>query len=447
MIHWNRHAAAWVAAFALVVATDAAAELKGGDTLDKSNWEQAKDLLPEEILRHYKEGEYVNKIVDWPDSKYNWPPDLKNGTEANAGKFTTSPEGTILDKSTNKQPAYVIGHPFPTIDASDPAAAVKILWNHFYRTWYFGNLLAESQVDWMSPTALERRADVHVSFAYYDGVPQDELPASNPENFLYRNLSLVVGPADLNGTAALTWRYRDPDKRDSTWAFVPALRRVRATSPANRSDGFLGSDESQDDGPFFDGKVEDFEWKLVGETDQLRLSEETNLKGEAKGKWVEGKGIGGGAWDTDWPDVPFIGYMDPNWKGIAWAPTAAASLSKRRFWIIEGVPRDKYYLYGKIQLYIDKITYQGAWNRKFGWKGELLAVHQVMGWNPLPFTRPNGKVDYNQGSNQAFQCIENLKLNRATVAGIKSSPTSGFYGRIKFDPKVFDVDALARSGK
>jgi hypothetical protein len=38
-------------------------------------------------------------------------------------------------------------------------------------------------------------------------------------------------------------------------------------------------------------------------------------------------------------------------------------------------------------------------------------------------------------------------MNRATVAGIKSSPKSGFYSRIKFDPTVFRVDALAREGK
>jgi hypothetical protein len=49
----------------------------------------------------------------------------------------------------------------------------------------------------MAPTGLERRADVQASYAYYDGVPQDVLPDSNPENFLYRNLALVVGPADL----------------------------------------------------------------------------------------------------------------------------------------------------------------------------------------------------------------------------------------------------------
>ncbi len=428
----------------VVAGTSARAdEIKPGETLDSTTWQKAEGLLPPEILRHYKENEYVNKVVDWPASQYNWPPDLKASTEANADKFTTSPTGTIIDKATGKQPPYVMGHPFPTIDPQDPEAAVKILWNHFYRTWYFGNIHAQSQLNWMNPAGLERRADVDVRFAYYDGIPRDELPPSNPDNFLYRNLSLVVGPADLNGTAALTWRYRDADKRDSTWAYVPALRRVRATSPANRSDGFLGSDVSQDDGPFFDGKVEDFQWKLVGESDQLRITEETNLKGEAKTRWVADKAC----WDTDWPDIPYIGYMDPKWKGVAWAPTGAASLSKRRFWVIEGTPRDKYYLYGKIQLYIDKITFQGAWARKFGWKDELLAIHQVMGWNPLPFTRPDGKVDYNQGGNQAYQLVENTKLNRATIAGIKSSPKSGFYSRIKFDSGVFDVDALARMGK
>ena len=435
-----------VIAIALLIApgrTIGAAEFKTGEMIDKSNWQKVDGLLPPEILSHYKSGEYANKFVDWPANQYNWPPDLKSATAANAGKFALSPEGTIVDRTTGKQPPYIIGHPFADIDPSDPQAAVKILWNHFYRTWYFGNLEGESQLNWIGPTGLERRAEVNAKFAYYDGVPQAELPASNPENFLYRSLTLVTGPADLNGTAALTWRYRDPGKRDSTWAYVPALRRVRATSPANRSDGFLGSDISQDEGPFFDGKVEDFDWKLVGERDQLRLTEEANLKGEAKCKWVESKG----AWDTEWPDAPFIGYMDRNWKGIAWAPTAGASLSNRPFWIIEGVPHDKYYLYGKLELYIDKVSFQGAWLRKFGWKNDLLAIHQVMGYNPIAFTRPDGKVDFNQGSNQAYQTVENVRLNRATVAGIKSSPTAAFWARIKFNPTVFALDALARSGK
>jgi hypothetical protein len=441
----GRHLLIIIALAALIGVTERAgiaADLKTGDMIDKNSWQKADGLLPPEVLQHYKNGEYANKFVEWPMAKTTFAPDFKAGSDANEGKFTTSPEGTIIDKATGKQPPYIIGFPFPTIDEKDPAAGVKILWNQFYRNWYFGNLQAESQLNWLSPSKLERRADAVANYCYYDGVPKDELPVANPDNFLFRSLSLVVAPTDVYGTAALGWRYRDPGKRDSTWAYVPAMRRVRATSPANRSDGFLGSDTSEDDGAFFNAKPEDFEWKLVGQADELRFTEETNLKGQAKANWVEGKG-----WNTEWPDIPFIGYMDPNWKGIAWAPTGAASLSNRRHWIIEGVPRDKYYLYGKIQLYIDAASYQGAWSRKFGWKDELLAIHQVMAWNPLPFTRPDGKVDYNQGSNQAYQAVENLKMNRATVAGIKSSPKAGFYTRIKFDPVIFTVDSLTRQGK
>ena len=93
------------------------------------------------------------------------------------------------------------------------------------------------------------------------------------------------------------------------------------------------------------------------------------------------------------------------------------------------------------------MSFQGAWNRKFGWKGELINTLQVMAWNPHTVVRPDGKKDWVQGSNQAFQCAEALKLNRATVAGIKSSPTSNFDARLTFDPKIFDLDSLSTYGK
>src|SRR5262249_34358077 len=155
----------------------------------------------------------------WPMAKTTFPPDFKAGSDANAGKFITSPEGTIVEKATGKQPPYIIGFPFPAIDENDPAAGIKVLWNYFYRTWYYGNLLAESQLNWLSPGGLDRRADAVASFCYYDGIPQDELPGANPENFLSRSLTRVVSPADLNGTASLGWRYRDAGRRDSTWAY------------------------------------------------------------------------------------------------------------------------------------------------------------------------------------------------------------------------------------
>src|SRR5437764_4539965 len=415
--------------------------LKPGDVLDQRNWQRAEGLLPPEILKHYEKNEYVNPISDWPANVYNWPEDFQAGSKQNTGRYTTGKLGEILESASGKQPAYIIGFPFPDIDAADPSAGVKILWNFYYRTYYFGNLRAESQLNMMSPASLERRLDVDVRFMYYDGVPEQERVKNNPQNFLYQQLVVVMSPNDLQGTGSLSWRYRDPQKRDSSWAYVPALRRVRAVSPANRSDGFLGSDMSQDDGPFFDGKPEDFTWTMKSQVDSLRLVDPLNLEGKSSNLWLPT-----GGWRADWPDRPFLGYMDPQWKGVSWAPIAAG-LARRPFYVVEGVPKDTYYLYGKVELYLDTIGFQGAWNRKFSWKGELLNTTQVMAWNPHTVVRPNGKKDWVQGSNQAFQCSENVKINRATIAGIKSSPKAGFDARIKFDPSHFALESLARYGK
>jgi hypothetical protein len=438
---WAR-LAGLLAVVAMIAAVGAGAdELKPGMVLDQSNWQLAEGLLPPEILEHYKEGGYANPIVDFPIGAYVWAPDFKASTEKNAGQFKISEQGSVVFNSTGEQPPYILGYPFPVIDPADPQAGVKILWNFFYLTWYYGNLHAESQVNWVNPTGMERRTDQDVNFMYYDGISEQDRLA-NPQNFSTQQLVVVQSPADLAGTAALSWRYRDPSKRDSAWAFVPALRRVRAVSPANRSDGFLGSDMSQDDGPFFDGKLEDFTWTLKGEAEQLRVVDPLSLEGKSNAVWVPS-----GGWRANWDDsLKIIGYQDPAWKGLAWAPRSAA-LAKRRFWIVEGVPKDRYYLYGKLELYIDKETYQGAWNRKFSWQGELLNTLQVMAYKLKPYTRPNGTTDYINGSNMSFNVAENVKAHRATVAGLKSTPKSALDTHVPFQPAFFDMNSLSRFGK
>jgi hypothetical protein len=440
---WTCVVLAAVLAGTPVVARDGppATALAPGTMLDQRTAHLATDLLPPEILAHYEKGEYANEIADWPMDVYTWPPDFLAASKSNEARYAVAPEGHIVEQASGTQPEYVIGFPFPTIDPSDPAAGSKILWNHLYRTWYFGNLRAESQLNMISPKGLARRLDVDANFLYFDGVPAAER-TENTSNFLVKFLTLVTRPADVNGTAALTWRYREPSKRDSAWTYVPALRRVRAISPANRSDGFLGSDFAQDDGNFFEGKPEDFTWKLVGEKDQLRLADPYNLAGKSDNRWVKD----GGGWNAMWPDLPFLGYMDPEWKGVGWAPRTAV-LATRRFWVIEGVPKDRYYLFGRLQLYIDKVAYQGAWNRKFSWKDELVITYQVMAYNPHAVARPDGGTDYVQGSSMAFQTAEAIKLNRATAAGIKTTPHSVFHLRVKFDESRFDLDKLAQSGK
>lgn len=422
-----------------------AAETNGitpGMVLSKENWQLAEGLLPPEILRHYREGNYENKIIEWPKGIYRWDPQFLAATEANRGRYTLSPEGTILESGSGVQPPFIYGLPFPDIDPkNDPQAAVKILWNFFYQYWNEGSSHNLILLVWVRPSGVDREAIQDVYFQYYDGQDPDyRLP--NPNNFSMQFVSVATSPADLHGTASLTWRYRDPKKRDSNWAFVPALRRVRAVSPANRSDGFLGSDMSQDDGPFFDGKPEDFTWSFVGRSQTLRIVDPESFERMPERYWLPE-----GGWRTVWTNLNVVGFQTPGWKGYAWAPVRAA-LAKRDVWIIQGIPKDRYYLYGRIELYIDEETYQGAWNRKFGWNGEHVNTLQVVAYQRDKNRRPDGKIEYQWSSHFSFQCAENTKLNRATLGGLMPPGKDVANDRkVRFPANFFDSATLNRFGK
>jgi len=188
--------------------------LKPGDVLGPDNWKLAEGLLPPEILKHYEKGEYVNKIIDWPAGHTKRDQDFLDATERNRGKFTVDEKGTIIEKSTGKQPPFLSGFPFPDLDPKDPNAGIKVLWNSFYENYYLGNIHSETELNWVNPGGIDRRTIQDVNFLYYDGQAERyRLP--NPNNYVLQFLTVARTPADLNGTAALTWRYRDADKRDS----------------------------------------------------------------------------------------------------------------------------------------------------------------------------------------------------------------------------------------
>jgi hypothetical protein len=421
-------------------AEEVAPGLKVGDMLDQSNAQRAKDLLPPEILKHYEKGEYRNKIVAYPTGNAHWERSFLDQTEKNATQLDVDARGTIIEKGNGKQPPYVYGIPFPIIDPKDPKAAVKIAWNQFLAYWYGGSSYNRTLVAMTTPKGLDRGIVADGWFHFLDGQPP-KYREKNPMNLQSQFLGVVLKPADLQGTASLSWRYRDPDKRDSVWAFVPALRRVRAVSPANRSDGYLGSDISGDDGFFFDGKPEDFEWKLIGKRDALRIVDPNTVAGS-----IPVPPAPGGGWKvlTDL-NPPTVGYETPGWQGIAWAPTHPA-LAKRPVWLIEATPRDKYYLYGRIELWIDAETWDGAWNRKFSWNGEFVQNYQMQarvnhraGDGPDPEWLPI--------STDVWACAENVKMDRATLGGLRADPQAPAYRRMPVEDNLFESVSLTRFGK
>jgi hypothetical protein len=416
--------------------------LKAGDNLDQSNWRLAKDLLPAEILRHYERGEYRNKIAPAPAERHHWDADFEAAGVENAKYLEVDERGTIIDKRTGKQPAHLYGIPFPHVGPDDPNAGTKVGWNNQIDWRNSGNSSYSAYLAVLNPKGLDRETLQDVTFLFYDAQGPRLTPKENPLNLAMQFLSAAKTPADINGTAALSWRYRDPDKRDSLWAYVPALRRVRAVSPANRSDGTYGSDISQDDSGFFDGKIEDFTWKLVGQREALAITDPATLQADLPQPppWKDG----GWLMLTD-PDLPTVGFRTPGWTGLAWAPTDPVFI-KRKVWVVEAVPRDKYYLYGKLELWIDQESWAGLYNRKYAWNGELVQNYAVtLIRNHL--VGPPGAQEWVWHGSLAYFCVEALKFNRATCAGPRLHAGAASVRRIPLDPKMFDAGALARFGK
>jgi outer membrane lipoprotein-sorting protein len=73
-------------------------------------------------------------------------------------------------------------------------------------------------------------------------------------------------PANLKGTALLTWDHAEPERDDEQWLYLPALRKSRRVAVEERGRSFLGTDLT-----FEEMKketrlaIEDYRWATIGE--------------------------------------------------------------------------------------------------------------------------------------------------------------------------------------
>jgi uncharacterized protein len=84
-----------------------------------------------------------------------------------------------------------------------------------------------------------------------------------------RTVLFYLSPANVRDTAFLIWDYPERDKEDDQWLYLPALRKVRRISAADRGDYFLGTDFTYEDIKL-DGKLEpvDYDFSLLGKIEQ-----------------------------------------------------------------------------------------------------------------------------------------------------------------------------------
>lgn len=425
------------AALLALVARASVAELKPGDVLGPENWEQARGLLPDEFLESYKRGDFRHEVTAFDVDLIGDDQVFSEAKEANRGRYALAADGSIVDARTGQAPEYIYAWPFPDIDPKDPQAALKIVWNYFYTMYYGGNGHYRADLMWISRSGLDRAVEVDSFFKHYDGQhPRFREPDADRE-LLTQMFAEVRAPADVNGILSLSWRYRGADKRDSNWTYVPALRRVRQVSPSNRSDGFLGSDLTQDDGAYFDGKVQDFTWKLVGEQDLLVLFDKLSFTAPAQLERLPS-----GGWRMEIPGGARVGFQVPGFAGAAWCPVQEV-LIRRPHWIIEAVPKDPYYLFGKLVFRFDKEAFLGSYSSKYDWQGRLLTSYSAIRTNIVK-AAPGELWGWAGGS---VAVALNWKLDRATTAGIVAGKNVPADSRIPLSPNLFSLQRLNEKGR
>jgi len=325
-------------------------DVSPGDVIDQSNWQKLEGLVPDPVLNWVKKGDWTLAIDELSYDPAAYFPDFAlEARQTNVGKYGLGEDEGIVDLKTGKMPEYIIGLPFPEIDPKDPKAAVKMMHNNHYMQYLPGDLRFPFSMLWMGRAGFEREIGCVILNAAMDGWPGAR-ERENPNRMEKYSTIVVQSPFDVKGTAVMTWRYLAATKRDDSFGYIPAIRRVRRMSPANRSDAFVGSDFCIDDANGYDGKVAAFEWRLMGQQEAIVpfLSPEPQVVVQnEKGEWETTRDVTELIW----------GYRKDGWQGAPWAATNMIWV-KRRVYLLEVKPKDKYYNYGTHYMWIDAETYQ-----------------------------------------------------------------------------------------
>ncbi len=366
------------------------ADVSAGDVIGKKDWEKVEGLLPDAILGWLKNGDFVMKVgeLKYDPKEYRNPAAMKS-LEANRGRYDLDAEDMIIEKATGQLPEFIEGIPFPEseLDEKDPKVGAKIMYNKFYATYVQGNEKFPFGTIWLSRAGgFEREVKCEWQQYPLDGFLKHK-EEKNKEGYERFALIRVLSPFDIAGTNILLMRYRGL-KQDSTLAYVPAIRRVRRMSPANRSDSFIGSDACVDDAWCFDGKVTAFKWQLLRKQVALMPFLDENPQPLEKGS--------GDAWLTgsNMKQIEY-GYQDKDWTGSPWMPTNLVWV-KRPTYVIKMSPKDPYYNYGTQYMWVDAevnlmTTYKVIYDRaeKY-WK--------VMWYSYSGYASPDGALKMVSGS-------------------------------------------------
>jgi hypothetical protein len=287
-----------VAALALTVGfvstpADVRAQVKPGDVITPNNASQVEGLVSPGNYDLVRQG-MTMKIV--PTAHLDWPPPYKAATEQYSPQVSLTPNGDLKN--------YVAGLPFPLVDANDPQAATKIMWNFEFRPLASDDLDARN-VEVVSHRAGSDNEVEHMTFGhlgFYNYIGRTEVAPTpiNPD-ILKTGIASRAGafpilePAEMAGAGIVRQRSAIPGMDDTVWEYSQGSRKLRRLETAELSDSFgvsqngagprgggiggattYASTWDPDSAFGFSGRIQDYTYRLLGERSMLAVVEAGN---------------------------------------------------------------------------------------------------------------------------------------------------------------------------
>ena len=264
-------AAIVLGAFALGPGGRAFAQVKPGDFITWQNASKVKELVSPGVYQRIEHG--MSMKIEKTE-RIEWPPPYQEATEKYSSQVRLSPDHRSLI-------GYVAGEPFPIIDANDPYAADKVIWNEVFRPIstddYDLRFFDCDTVYWGRNKSFFEIYDTEIGhYAGYNEVGRTEVePMPIDPDFTRTNryylalLYPVLSPATDRGTGILKFRFANPNRDDDVWTWTPGARRLRRLNydMMDTASGAQAYDPNHYEA--WSGKPEDYDFRFLGEKTML----------------------------------------------------------------------------------------------------------------------------------------------------------------------------------
>ena len=278
----------------VTTAIPAGAQVQPGEVITSDNAPKVESLVSPGNYILVRQG-MTMKII--PTGHLDWPPPYKDATERYSPQVSLGSDGELK--------GYVAGLPFPLVDANDPNAATKIMWNFEFRPLHTDDLDSRG-VEAISHRAGSTDEIEHFTFGhlgFYNSIGRTEVaPMPMDPDLMKTGIASrsgafpILEPAEMRGGGIVSERYAIPGLEDSVWEYSSETRRLRRLPNTELSDTFgvarNGSAGTQSGGTGggttyastwdpdsafgFSAKIEDYSYRLLGERSMLASVEAAN---------------------------------------------------------------------------------------------------------------------------------------------------------------------------